>query len=147
MVKCAKCGFLGVRCLDTGNIVGEELRERGVWPTNSEGRRAFQDTPVCAVGACNFAEETPGTDYESTAGVLQKDRECDQFTRLLPALTPKEHIDMNVLQQQKEWQQRCDEENQRHHQCELWILGGFVGVCTLIAGACNIIAALLTAHH
>jgi len=61
---------------------------------------------MCAVAACNLIKETESRGIKlilSAKETMNRDRggECDQFTTWMPGLTPKEHIDMNLLQQQR----------------------------------------------
>jgi hypothetical protein len=156
MVKCADCGYLGAREVNSHQLVNPRAEQRQTGAPSRGNRNGLsvaltRTDPICAIAAFDLQAEmgNPGAGAfaeAAVAEVITKDRKCNRFTDNMPALTPKEHIEMNMLEEQREWQLRCQSEDQKHHRNELWILGGFVGVCTLIAGACNIIAAILTRH-
>ena len=66
--------------------------------------------PLCAVGENRLPEECAamsanGGEFTAIQKVFVKDRECKQFTPWIPVLIPKEHIDMNLLEQPRDWQQ------------------------------------------
>jgi len=129
MVKCAECGYLGVRHPHTYELVtpDERQRETGI-PTGiftvGDKTTILGDMPICAVGACDLRKECEQTrKVASELGkvpceVTHKDRECSQFTDLIPGLTPKEHIEMNLLQEQRIWQQTNQAANDRRQQSD-----------------------------
>ena len=179
MVKCVDCGYLGVREIDNQRLVnpGAEQRKSGQPPGNFNGVAITLVEPICTVAAFDLEAEVSGPGPAPAAKVMDKDRECEQFTEWVPALTPKEHLDMNLLERQRDWQRQCEKEDrewrekcsredkkwreeqarlaqEQHRETleqgrlanrrQLWVLGGFVGVCTLIAGVCGIVAALFS---
>ena len=122
MAKCAKCGYVGVRNPRTRLLVGpdENQLETGTpteWPISNNTHYVWAVS--CAVGACNLLREWyertqhGQNKIEATNEVLQTDRTCAQFTSRLPGLTPKEHIDMNMLAQQQSWQDARDRREER----------------------------------
>lgn len=115
MVKCVECGFLAVRHLETQVLVGpgDNQRKTGAPPEGMELRANLDITPVCAIGACELQEDVVGPIAAYAAKAMQKERECSLFTPWIPVLSPKEHLDMTVLERQKEWQRKCQEEDQR----------------------------------
>lgn len=144
MIKCADCGFLGVRHLITQELVSpaEEQRQNGTPPESDNGRPNLDTEPVCAVGATVLWDDSEG-DY-GPAHLIQKERDCSRFSRWIPALSPKEHLDMDMLEQQRQWQQeqaRLAEDRHRETMTQAkainwWqvvMLGAFVGLCTLAA--------------
>ncbi len=131
MVKCAECGFLGVRHPLTQTLIGpsEHQRQTGVPTTDSipiVGRmdeyapgEAIPDTrPVCAIGAIQIGNEHCGGNdnrvkCHSAQAVMQKDRTCGEFTKWIPGLSPKEHIDMLTAQTDRLWQERQTERDRQ----------------------------------
>lgn len=105
MVKCADCGYLGVRHIENQTLVspGEEQRRTGSPPTIEQGGTiggrtlpVLDTRPVCAVRAFPLDEELLAS--VSAKDVMQKDRPCGRSTPWIPGLTPKEHIDMIATQ-------------------------------------------------
>jgi hypothetical protein len=115
MVKCAACGYLGVRDMDNKMLVNPsaEQRRNGQPPSNSKGGAATQAEPICALGICDLESELTGPGSAPAATVMSKDRICSPSTKNIPALTPKEHIDMNVLERQQAFQQEWREKDQQ----------------------------------
>ncbi len=108
MVKCKDCGYLGVREANGTQLVNPDKTQREV------GRAIngiTEHCPVCAIAAFDLPAEhrdPPGMNpSEHAANIMAKDRECHQFTDNMPGLSPKEHIDMNLLAQ-----------NQRYLECQ-----------------------------
>jgi len=167
MVKCADCGYLGVRHIESQCLLApsEEHRKTGE-PTSREpdpkdveyaqthisklapGATIVDILPVCALGLANCRKECGAVGAQRISPIsakkfMQDKRECGRFRPWIPGLTPKEHMDMKALEEQQSWQREQAAKEAAHHRIELWILGGFVGVCTLISGLCSILAALL----
>lgn len=121
MVRCAGCGYLGVRCFTTQQLVSpsEDQRRTGK-PTESYIRQsmhvhndilsdglAVDMTPMCALGVWDLGQELHDQvggvrflDWAPKAkDVMQKDRECSSFVKWKSGLTPKEHMDMLATQE------------------------------------------------
>jgi hypothetical protein len=132
MVKCAECGYLGVRHIGTQELVSPSADQRatGEPPGGPEriGPAGVLDVvPVCAVGAWDLPKEftahnRPANEntivrHRASAAaaktVMQEDRRCPQVTPWLPGLTPKEHIDKNLLEHQQAWQDERSKEDAR----------------------------------
>jgi hypothetical protein len=114
MAKCAECGYLAVRHLETQTLVGPGNHQRKTGqPPEGNGPRANLDiTPVCAVGVPSLRADVgeSGVPHAAAAALaMNNDRECSKFTPLIPVLTPKEHLDMAVL----EWQRKCEGEDRQ----------------------------------
>jgi hypothetical protein len=75
----------------------------------------LETTPICAFGAYPIHEEfyeakliAPSvnrtgqnarlTGKDQAAAVITKEWDCKKFTQLMPGLSPKEHIDMNLVE-------------------------------------------------
>ena len=108
MVKCADCGFLGVRIRQTRQIVDAEplMRERGYNPalTIAGADTVYDDAVLCFVRAHNLAAEMGRADEENRRRVVQQERECQRFTPWIQGLTPKEHIELKIEEDRQLWQ-------------------------------------------
>jgi hypothetical protein len=119
MVKCADCGFLAVRHLDTQTLVAPvEAQRRGGKPPPSSGAWANLDTtPICAVGAVDLGSALGGPGKAHWQKLVLAERTCEWFTQWIPACSPKEHLEMNLLKEQREWQaQQASLAEERHAQ-------------------------------
>lgn len=117
-VKCADCGYLGVRNKDNQTIVspGKDQRDTGRNPiARDRGDRILDTVPVCGVGAWDLQAKTAeareqlssnaSADANAAKEVMHEPRTCKRFTEWIQALvSPKEHIDMNLLEKQRKWQ-------------------------------------------
>lgn len=113
-VKCADCGFLGLRCTDTNiKLIEAELqfRQTGEVPPRGDGA-GYDAFPVCFPGACIFREETSSA-AKQIAEVLAKERKCDSFTRWKQGHSPKEHWEMLDRQWMLEFQAKREDEFRR----------------------------------
>ena len=134
MVRCGDCGFLVVRsATDERELVspGAEQRQTGIAPEVDEGpevvsaasmahlrkfeRPLFETKPWCSLGANPIDQEYEAEKPErspqwSTEAIeaakvtMGKSRECTKFTPWIPALSPKEHMEMLATQQMFEAQ-------------------------------------------
>lgn len=144
-VTCAACGFFAVRHLESQLLVspGAAQRKSGHPPGGPNAKCAVGTVPFCAVNS--EAAHEHGVEYTPPAEfvkIAKSTRECGAFTKWLPGLTPKEHLDMAVLEDQRTWQRKCDTEdkqwresqdkdNRRWRLIELGVMGGLVTVITL----------------
>lgn len=126
-VKCKDCGYLAVQCdttrqwieasrdfRNTGFIEWESFARTGQWedPSSLAGRRIYREEPACFRGKADFVAELelfghgriPGE--EERCKVFDKERDCDGFRRWQLGFTPKEHLEMDLLEKQRDWQQR-----------------------------------------
>jgi hypothetical protein len=121
-VKCADCGFLALRHKTTRQLVEVEERTRrdGAIPHNP----AFNDeccepTPVCFVESRYLADEFDNADvkggrFEKLRHVLTNSRESEcngKFVKWRPGFSPKEMLEMEMLKEQRRWQERESEKN------------------------------------
>jgi hypothetical protein len=115
MVKCADCGYLGVREIESNRFVNPSTTQRrgGQPPPNFNGNAITRTEPNCVLGACDLECELSGPGTAPAANVMSKERLCEHFTDVIPGLSPKEHIDMNVLKQQEEFHRKCLEDDRR----------------------------------
>jgi hypothetical protein len=106
-VKCADCGYLAVRVRRTRLLFDAEQDYRDSGSIPSIGNEGIYDpAPICFVRAINIsAEYKPADGTPERQKIVQKERDCQEFTEWQQGLTPKEHLEMNLLEQQ---QQRLD---------------------------------------
>jgi len=73
--------------------------------SSSGGLEAHEEVPICFVRVIHF----PGDWFRTKTGEqrrneLNSEIECDEFTPWQQGLTPKEHLEMNILERQRAWQ-------------------------------------------
>lgn len=122
-VRCADCGYLAVRENVTWTLweAEQEFRDDLQSPSNISGLanaqpRSFGGAPLCFVGETDFAIEPGGTEQDKKArrlALLSKDRSCDSFIEWKRGFTPKEHMEMNLLLEQRKWQRDTAREDQK----------------------------------
>lgn len=107
-VKCADCGYLFYRNSGYGHVVEAGVAERrsGDKPHNCNSM------PECSRGVDLAGEYSTGG-FKAIREMLQKPRACDFFRQHVPGLLPKEHLDMDLLQQQQAFQERTIERERR----------------------------------
>ncbi len=111
VVKCAGCGYLGVRHKTLQTLASPDWNQRG---TGIPPLPIVESMPVCAIGAIDLCKEhaaryadrqnsrAPETPANSMAVVVQQERVCEHSTEWKPGLSPKEHIGMDILRQLRE---------------------------------------------
>ena len=135
--KCAECGFLVVRDKTTNELVSPAVEYRDIVRLTQAGNDpstlTFDPTPICSAGACNLWPFGKITTLGGIIGVLTQNRDCLKFTVWLPALSPKEHLDMLNIQAERLWHERQAErdrqwrkEDRRH--TAIW------GICGIVLG-------------
>lgn len=151
MVKCEDCGFLAERSWGTGHydVADRPRRETGhppkpeVLPT-PHCLRDVIDIPKTVLNLQSTGRTEPGALLE----VLRTGRVCSDYVRWRPGLSIKEHYEMKMLDQQREWQVR-QEERQREWmekqsgQRLRWEIVIFGGGVTVILAAATIVAAFI----
>lgn len=100
-VSCKDCGCLALRHSKTLELSGasEDYRQSGTLPAENN-RYLYDEIPVCVANAFNFAVLAPNKDH--SYAVIRGSLHCEQFIAWQPALSPKEHIEMKQLQEQRE---------------------------------------------
>ncbi len=162
MVKCADCGFLTMRNRYTGGLdeMVREFRETGEPPTRkrppvsdatthplgwSDNIWPYANVPLCFVLARDeygdFAVAPKDLGYQDFPSsmvleILQKDRECEAFTRWMLGFTPKEHREMLDREQARKLDEDRRKSDRRWHVVELITI-------TLMAGAFTILGAVI----
>lgn len=169
MVKCKDCGYLGVVHSQNQHLVSptEDQRETGRAPVDATIPAPplvpiVGMEPVCAVRALslhNSFQELLESKRKSTGPlihchqefglvaevariVMDADRPCDErkkFTPWVPGLLPKEHIDMNILEQQ-------DKRDRRNFIANIClVIAGVVSALVSVISACVAVSALHSA--
>lgn len=131
-VRCADCGFLALREVQTGAILEAVYRLRTEWINERElalGRVRHERTPCCYRQALDFKAEVkaamagqlPEVKQEKVVlPIIQAERECDKFTPWLEDHTPKEHYEMLVNDRlQRELEDRRERERDRDQKFQL----------------------------
>lgn len=153
-INCADCGCLARRVLNPNALIEVDPDDRV--GANAAGRGSGTDglpklAPICAAGAYDLrAEYRKGFDPEWLAdsaapsmhhafpafkAVIDKPRECDAFIKYKEGLTPREHVDMNIIALEK---QRIAEQNaadKRLRIMEFVFIGIVVPLLSTILGA------------
>jgi len=112
MVKCADCGFLAQRHIETRELrdAEEALRKSGKNLYHlSHDRKSkvyiYEVPPLCTKRQTEFP-----TEEQPIFEAVQQERQCSVFMRWLPGFTPKEHQEMLDRQYLMEREDRRDEE-------------------------------------
>lgn len=116
MVKCAECGFLAVRNVDSRELeeAEESFREKGTGPLAKqyEGNPHLrhEKQPQCFAMVHSLRDdfkkpiEQKIPENGRVKQVILKERECGEFTKWQQGSTPKEHREMLDRKQWLDWQ-------------------------------------------
>ena len=117
-VRCADCGFLEAREVQTRQVAEVEPQMRSDWrqsPTSRSNGFVYIDRPLCFANVPEFDTEL-GAFGDSSVGrpeillkadaVIHRERECGAFTKWQPGHTPKEHQEMLLNAETIERQER-----------------------------------------
>ncbi|MCD4726969.1 MAG: hypothetical protein K8R46_04875 [Pirellulales bacterium] len=117
MNQCAKCGFLVVRNKATGELVSptDEYRDfaRIMGTSHNPDALSFNPTPICSVGARVLWSFPQDATLGDAVGILTQGHDCQKFVDWIPALSPKEHIDILNTQADHLWQERQSERDRK----------------------------------
>ena len=114
MVRCADCGFLGLRRTAERDIVEAEplFREEG-----KIGPPIYDKLPLCFAREVDFRKTIPDHgDPKSKLAALQSERECDAFTEWKQGFSPKEHAEMLLHEEIREAEQQWREQQAKQDQ-------------------------------
>jgi len=131
-VKCVDCGMLSAwRPLD-GRLVCLTQYDRV-----TAKDRGLSDKGMELFGCAAKEIKLEGATGTEKFIAIEEPRTCESFIEFFPALiTPREHIEMNLLKEQREWQAK-----QNRYMLWATILGGFL---SFLGGvACAIVTAML----
>ncbi len=152
MVKCAECGYLAVRNVDSYHLdeTGTDFREKGMVALGRQvGRNQYQLhelQPLCFVQRYNLRSEIKSefasgkNEVGCILQVISKERECGKFTAWQQGFTPKEHYEMLDRQRWQDWQEKQRRSDKRWRIIELIVLGFIV---TIIAGGFTVLGAFI----
>ncbi len=157
MDKCADCGFLAARNIDTRNLdeVEREFRRSGEPPNQimagkEIGYPIHKRYPVCFVqeyDLLDLFEKINGDEYKRFLVVIDEERRCEPFTTWKQGFTPKEHqemidrqwkLDFEAKREQEDREWRASEEKDRREwqqkqsakrfRWEVLLVGGVIAV-------------------
>ena len=102
--KCQDCGYLGVRDWISHKLISpnESQRNTGTRPANHEMTINPDDKPICGVGEHDLTSELKGDGPGAFLVVVETGRNREEHTAWMPGLEISEHIDMNMLKEQRE---------------------------------------------
>lgn len=98
--------------------------------------------PIAVTAYYNFCWQTrkPGKAGSKRPTAAMMAKLCSAFTTWRQGYTPKEHVEMSLVEEQREWQRNRDRDDRRWRIIELAIMGIIV---TLVSVAAQIIAAFI----
>jgi hypothetical protein len=141
MVKCSNCGFLASRNVKTRQLEETELeiRQTGseVMVVNTGKVWGIYEPPICfarSQGYTAYSLSPSDTFRDKVKEEIQKERECEYFTKWQQGFTPKEHSEMLDRQRQLEQEERRKKSDRKWHYIEL-------GITLAVGAAIAIIAA------
>lgn len=145
MVRCADCGFLAARNLNTRELdeAEESFRQDGTFPPINDEKghnphAGWESAPVCFIQHYDLREEikqqglNDKEKYSGVHSVINKDRECKSFTKWRQGSTPKEHREMMDRQEWSNWQEKQRNDDKRWRIIELVVLVIGAGLFTLL---------------
>jgi hypothetical protein len=117
---CAECGYLGIRSSTTKELVEveETFRREGAEDRTGGVQAAYVGKPVCAIMAADLQAVVSSRRGSSIAQMLSEQRNCEHGTRWLRGFTPKEHLQMNLIEEQREKHRKWEEEDRAWRQAQ-----------------------------
>ncbi len=143
MAKCADCGFLAMRNVETRVLCETEggFRTTGNHPRMVTVRsNVYEETPICFKDVRDFKEigvQWPATDAEQRVAALNLDHGCEEWRKWRQGLTPKEHQEMI----DRQWM--IEREDQRRKDDRSWHIKEALGL-VLLAGAFAVIGGYIS---
>lgn len=116
-VKCKDCGYLAWRHQGTWELIEVDLEHREGTADNIpsvailKGIVMGQEVCFCAAHDLRAGELSSAKSQEA---VIWKDRACSSYTKWCPGLSPKEHMQMHWIAEQRMWQEQESERNRAH---------------------------------
>lgn len=110
-VKCKDCGYLAWRHRNTWELIEVDLEHRegtaDSLPSMAIRKEIVMSQEVCFCAAHDLrAEEL--SPAKSQEAVIWKDRVCTSYTKWCPGLSPKEHMQMHLLEEQRKREDERD---------------------------------------
>lgn len=144
MVKCADCGFLASRDIETRQLeeTEQEIRSKGqLVPSPNTGKPIHKyEHPICFMQSKEY-KAFPYTsrsiltlDREDIRSEILRERDCKEFTAWQQGFTPKEHremMDRKIISQIEDKRKKDDREWQTK---QGWQLAIVAGIFTIIGG-------------
>jgi len=127
MARCVECGFVGLRNQNTNELeIADERFRREGWID----QQLHFAVPICARGVIDFRQEANPGRPELLLEAIQRDRPCAKAMQWHPALTPKEHVEMQMAdiireandrreEAMREWQAREAEKAESRFQSQM----------------------------
>lgn len=148
MVKCADCGFLASRDIETRQLeeTEQEIRSQGqLVPAPNTGKPIHKyEHPVCFMQSKDY-KAFPYTsrsiftlDREDIRSEIQRERDCKEFTAWQQGYTPKEHRDMIDREKMLKWQAGREDEDRKWREKQdkkLVIIAGSFTILGAVIGA------------
>lgn len=124
-VKCRDCGYLSVRDRGTGELMSpdNDYRQSGAVAMTMPHIAPF---PICMRRACDFPKELNMKSErhaiypKDAAVVLDKERDCEKFIPWQQGLSPKEHLEMDIIERRE--QREIDMIEKREQRDRQWRL-------------------------
>lgn len=126
--QCGKCGLLAMRNRETRQLDETERKVRaGEEPpmsNNASSRYMHETTPICVAGVVDFDEEMGESESDdwsvNMVECCNRERKCGDFIQWVTGLSPKEHIEMGFMADEREksraWLERCESESKAFYQ-------------------------------
>lgn len=133
MVRCEICGLLCIRARNTRELIEVEksIRDEGVIPKSTDAIHR-QSLPISDPFPICFAQVPINAEYQERIDkhqklsdsvrqgtfreIITKDRKCDElgcFIEWMQGFSPKEHVEMNMLENQRQWQRQMELDAQK----------------------------------
>jgi hypothetical protein len=97
-VRCADCGYLSVRDVETRQLAETEIGMRRDWKIPLllivAGKNRYEDLPICFANAVRFDKLIPEYSPAKVVERIELEFECSSFIDWQHGLTPKEHREM-----------------------------------------------------
>lgn len=125
MHRCKDCGYLSAWRTDLLQFdsAPSRFRETGRMPMNQQGHPIYALNPTCSMnmplgGIANQSLSDDSTDGDRKA-IIDRAHDCAKFSTLQTGLSPKEHLEMDMLREQlkeqRAWQVvESDNAKKRH---------------------------------
>lgn len=118
MVKCAKCGCVAIRDRKTGRFeeVDGGIRDTGKFSSQKLHDRYFTGLfcfrlshDLQSETGFHAVEKNESAQVAARKNCLEKHRHCDKIIPWTQGFSPKEHVEMDMIERQRDWQRQCEE--------------------------------------
>lgn len=117
MVRCADCGLLGTRLLNTLEIIEVDEHHREKWEPGAK----YQTYPICSARVLSFQKATENQEGKTNERIdreLRRDRVCDRFIGWTLNSSPKEHAEMQTNLELRKWQEAREDKDRREREAQ-----------------------------